>query len=302
MIDLPYAPVSEISPLRLDAALGRYYWRYMATGDLLSFPDLGGGDLSDAQRREALGRFVVLRRPLTALVLFWSVVSFEDFIRDFGTGLSKVTGITSCYPRVSDLSVAPRKKAPASNLMRPDEDAFSYLNLGQLNHNYQNVLGIQVVEPGHESRLTDLAILRHTVAHHGAVVRPVDEPRFTYYKVQPERVINPPPEFVRETATFLYEIIRQFVGRVKAEVFSRMVAPLGPIDPAKPPRHVVELIEVFDYFGKLPDARPLISPEVLTQGPEAIAEYLLREQRAIREEILRACLSDLARPDENSQS
>ena len=168
MVDLPYAPITEMTPFRLGVAIGRYYWRHGAVDDLLQFPDLGGGDLNSEQRRKALNDFVVFHRPLSALSLFWTVVAFEDFYRDFGTDLSSVTGINIHYPSIADLAVAP--VVTKRKYDRPDKDAFTYLDVQKINHNYRKVLGIEAVDPQFEDQIADLALLRHTVAHHAAVI------------------------------------------------------------------------------------------------------------------------------------
>jgi hypothetical protein len=120
-----------------------------------------------------------------------------------------------------------------------------------VNARYRAILGVEPVPVAEFARLHDLAIIRHTVAHYGSVIRQIDVPRFQYYSVTPGALINPPPAFVRETSNYLYQIGTGFELAVRNHVFTRVIASLAPDWLKPPPQLLVDLIEAFDYFGIL---------------------------------------------------
>jgi hypothetical protein len=76
-VPFPSAGVSEVTIIRVHSPKGLFAYRYSQALGLLHPPDYGGGDLSREDRRKALDQSVVLHRPLTALVVFLSVVALE---------------------------------------------------------------------------------------------------------------------------------------------------------------------------------------------------------------------------------
>jgi hypothetical protein len=72
---------------------------------LLTPVDLGNSDSNHEWRTEALEQFLVLRRPFSALVLFWCVVAIEDLIRDFGTRLAALPSVAAAFPNVAKVAL-----------------------------------------------------------------------------------------------------------------------------------------------------------------------------------------------------
>jgi hypothetical protein len=143
--------------------------------------------------------------------------------------------------------VPPAARPAHARLDKP----FRYFDFAEVNACYRAVLGVEPVPVAEFARLHDLAIIRHTVAHHSSVIRQIDVPRFQYYSVTPGALINPPPAFVRETSNYLYQIGTGFELAVRNHVFRRVIASLVPDWSKPPPRLFVDLIKAFDYFGIL---------------------------------------------------
>jgi hypothetical protein len=191
--------------------------------DLLEFPDYSGGDLDETQRRDALRHAVELQRPLSALVIFLNVVALEDFIRDFGVRLADHPDLTAYFPSISEFRMKPVKPKLDRPFARLDTDPIVFADPAEVNKQYKKCLGVEPFQPSEYAKLRDLALLRHTVAHHGAVIRKIDVERFQYYAVEPEHIINPPIDFVREICKYLYKIGRTFEGAVKDRIFSVII-------------------------------------------------------------------------------
>jgi hypothetical protein len=293
LIDFPYANISSIVPFRVDTPPGMFAFRYMSTLQLLDLPILSN-DLSDEDRKAARESFTVLQRPLTALALFWSVISLEELVRDFGTRLAGVKAVAAAFPNIGAVAVTPLRTTPTNPSKRTDKDAVSYLDITALNNVYIKAIGTAVIDPSQEPRLTDLAIIRHTIAHHAAVARAIDMPRFRHYRVQPGRILNPPAVFVKDTAYYLYQLGKQFLDNIQKRLFQALVDPHCPLNQSSPPAHVVELVELFDYFGKLSTKERHIDPITLSKGSDAINHELQRLEKEARDELLRECLSELA--------
>ena len=289
-VPFPEEPVGEYTVCRPFTAPGLFCYRVDQALSLLKFPDFGGGDLDATQRSEALQRAIAYQRPLAALVIFLNVVALEDFIRDLGARLADHQNLASYFPRVSQLRMIQTGPGPSRPFARLDRDPAKLLDPVAVNNLYQRCLGVEPIPSSEHSKLRDLALLRHTVAHHGAVIRSVDVQRFQYYTVQPGHIINPPVAFVRDVCTSLYRIGRTFEESVKARIFSVVIPTLGAGWWEKRPYPLVELIELFNYFGKLVTTNgPVGAPPAGTEMEKRIREEDLR----VGEELVRLCVDEL---------
>jgi len=289
-VPLPEETIGEFTVLRPFTAPGLFAYRYMQALGLLNFPDYAGGDLDAAQRREALESAVAFHRPLSALVIFLNVVALEDFIRDFGARLADHPGLASYFPSVSGLRMTPTNPAPNRPFARLDRDPVPLVDPVDVNNLYQRCLGIQPFPASEHAQLRDLALLRHTVAHHGAVIRSVDVQRFQHFIVQPGHIINPPVAFVRDVCSYLYRIGRTFEESVKARIFSVVIPTLSPSWWEQRPPTLLDLIELFNYFGKLVTSNGPVG----TPPPGTEMERQMREEGVrVREELIRLCIDEL---------
>src|SRR5918993_1664652 len=273
---LPEVPVAEMNVLRVWTAPGMFYDRQWKAIDLLTFPDLSSGDLTAGQRSEALERFVELHRPLTSLALFHSIVALEDLIRDMGSRIAGVSGIKRDFPSIGRVATPPKEPS-------------------LVNRNYRKVFGVQgVIAKDHEDRISDLRQLRHTIAHHGGLIPPEDVGKFRFYDVKPYHLINPPRDFVVDTARFLEAVGSNYLARLKDVVFRTVVPSLRPIDPSRPPQKLIELIECFNYFGNLLESEPparLPSHSGLTyeEKVEEIEKAQQKQAERYKERLLALC-------------
>lgn len=289
-VPLPEEPVGEFTICRPFTASGLFAYRHMQALSLLDFPDYGGGDLDAVQRREALQRAVALHRPLAALVIFLNVVALEDFFRDFGARLADHPALTRYFPSIGRLRMEPVEQKPNRPFARLDKDPVPLIEPQALNKLYQRCLGVGPIPSSEHLYLRDLALLRHTVAHHGAVIRAVDVSRFQHFIVEPGHIINPPMTFVRDVSARLYRIGRMFEESVKTRIFSVVIPTLGTAWWEKCPHPLVELIELFNYFGKLVTSNgPVGTPQAGTEMEKRMREEDLR----VREELIRLCVDEL---------
>ncbi len=210
---------------------------------------MGGGDLNERQRREALDRFVALHRPLTALSIFLAFVALEDFIRDLAGRLADLSALATYFPNISEL--APTIKPPTAPFKRFDKDAFPSFDAAALNAKFQRCVGVQPIPVADYARLRDLALVRHTVAHHGAIFRPIDVPRLQYYDIDANVLINPPVDFAKDTCRYLYDVGHNLELAIRKMAFAVVLKALGGGWEKAP--IVLELIELFDFFGHMLD-------------------------------------------------
>ena len=291
-VAFPYVNMTEAVPFIMDIAPGMFAWRQTSAKMLMTPSDMGGGDLTAEQRRDALVRFVELHRPLTALTLFWSIAALEDLFRDMGTQLNAVPELDKSFPSLT--KIAPAHLPNPAPDKRPDQDPLPYLDFARLNQRNQYVFGIDAVDPADIARLHDLALIRHTIAHHGGLVRQIDLPRFRYYQMEARRIINPPVSFVLETVDFVYGVGSSYLANLRQRIFDVVLPTFSAFDPASPPVLVVQLIEAFHYFGKIPRWQPQPLPLLLQSGPltpEAIRLSGEAASKAAREDLLQQCLA-----------
>jgi hypothetical protein len=192
----PTVPLGEFTPTRTSTAPGLFVYRHIQAKSLLDFPDFSGGDMNDEQRKEALEMWANVKCPLNALVLFLGVVALEDFIRDLGFRVAKVPALERHFPHISKLGSIPNRKKNPTPYDRQDNDPATLSDWSAVNSLYQRALGIAPINQAELPKLYDLALIRHIVAHHAALVRPIDAPRFRYWELQKNTQINPPAEFV----------------------------------------------------------------------------------------------------------
>jgi hypothetical protein len=287
---LPDAPVAQWTGIRTNSATGLFAYRHMQAIDLLEFPDYGGGDLTAEQRRDALRNAVNFQKPLAALAIFLGVVALEDFVRDFGARMADNTHISQHFPALAQLRSEPIPRAPDQAFRRLDTDPTGVVDPERVNALFKNSLDVEPIPTSEYPRLRDLALIRHTVAHHAAVIRQVDVPCFQYYIVRPKQSINPPANFVRETLTYLYRTGRTIEDAIRHRVFSVILPTLGPDWWVAHPPKLLELIEFFDYFGFIET----------TNGPVGYAEpdtpqyeHMEVEAARIKAKLFARCIQEL---------
>jgi hypothetical protein len=290
-VPFPNEPVAEWTVVRPFTAPGMFAFRHMQADGLLEFPDFAGGDMTLEQRQEALNRAVTLHRPLTALVIFLNVVALEDFLRDFGARLADVDSLTAFFPRIEHLRLTPRKPNPSKPSARLDDEPVSYTNFEAVNVLYLDCLGVEPLASSEIPRLYDLALVRHTVAHNGAIFRAVDVPRFQYYSVTPNQLINPPIPFVKETCSYLYSIGRAFEDTIRNKIISEVLPKLNNSWVTTTPKLLLDLIELFNYFGKVITSYG--PPVKLVYSLDDVLAIMKEESDKVKAQLVTLCIEEL---------
>jgi hypothetical protein len=289
-IPLPEVIIVEFTPFRPFTAPGLFAYRNIQALNLLEFPDYSGVDLNETQRRDALRHAVELYRPLSALVIFLSVAGLEDFIRDFGARLADHPDLAVYFPSISELRMKPVKPKPDRPFARLDTDPIVFTDPAEVNKQYKKCLGVEPFQPSEHAKLRDLALLRHTVAHHGAIIRSIDVPRFQHYVVKEGQPINPPIIFVREVCDYLYQIGRTFEKAVKNRIFSVIIPRFNPLWWEQQPPILLDLLELFNYFGYLVSSDSLNKIPTIEGAPE---EQKRMEGEQMKEKLIRLCIDEL---------
>jgi hypothetical protein len=254
---------------------------------LLDFPDFSNGDMTEEQRRDALEQMVNVQRPLTALVLFLGVVALEDFIRDLGIRLADVPDLEHHFPNIAQLRPVLKKNPPP--YARQDRDPAPLSDWPGVNTLYERAIGVAPLAASDLPKLHDLALIRHTIAHHAALVRPIDAPRFQYWDVHANVIINPPVDFVREVSLFLYRTGRSFESVVADRVLGNILVHQPPNWHEAPPELILLLIETFNWFGKLitdNSVHPM-------PGSPTYEEELHAKSTAFRARLTELCIGEL---------
>lgn len=256
----------------------------------MELPDYGGGDLDAEQRMEALRSAVSLKKPLAALALFLGVVALEDFIRDLAARLADTPSCVAHFPGLSELRAKPVNQKPDKMFKRLDADPAVFLDPEEINRVFRKAIAVEPVPATEFWHLRDLVLLRHTVAHHGAVIRQVDLPRFAHFIVSPGRVINPPPDFVRAELAYLYKMGREIEKSVRSALFGKFITAYGAGWASNLSQDLVELIELFAFFG-------YIESTGVAVGYSEPGSDLRRRQEVealrIRAILLQRCIADL---------
>lgn len=289
-VPLPDVPVSEWSACNTQTAFGLFAYRQVQAINLLDLPDYGGGDLDASQRQEALRSAVSLQKPLAALSLFLGVVALEDFIRDLASRLADTPSCLVKFPKLADLRAKPKDQAPDKMFKRLDTDPAGILDPEKINETFKAAIAVEPVNVQDFWHLRDLALLRHTVAHHGGVIRQVDLPRFAHFIVVPGRVINPPPDFIKDELMYLFRLGREIERRIRSAIFGAFISASGAGWSQNPPKEIEELIELFAYFGHIE------STQVAAGYSEAGSELRQRQETEavrIRTLLFRKCIEDL---------
>jgi hypothetical protein len=289
-VPLPEAQVGEWSFIDTRTVTGLFAYRSMQATGLLDLPDFGGGDLNAKQRRDALATAVSFHKPLAALTLFLGVVALEDFVRDLVARMAENAELAQLFPPLLGLRSQPRARAPDQAFRRLDTDPAGVVDPEEINAVFQQALGVVPIAPQEYWHLRDLALLRHTVAHHAAVIRQVDLPRFRHFIVEAGRVINPPPAFVRAELHYLYQLGRTVETAVRTVVFREAIAAIGGGWSQAPDARIVQLIKFFAYFGYI---EPTTIPVGTSEPGSSLRQQQERESERIHALLLARCVADL---------
>jgi len=100
-------------------------------------------------------------------------------------------------------------------------------------------------------------------------------------------MIDPPVEFVKETCAYLYRTGREFESFVRDSIFSVVVPRLGRSWLRTPPKILLDLIEEFNWFGKLVESS---GGHLMTVDHET---YLREESERVRAELTKLCIAEL---------
>jgi hypothetical protein len=287
---LPQAPVSEWSAISTGTPSGLFVYRQMQAIDLLDLPDFGGGDLTAEQRRAALLDAVNLHKPLAALAIFLSVVALEDYVRDVGGRMSEHDLLCRHFPLLEKLRAMPKARAPDQAFRRLDTEPISTFEPESINVLLFAAIGVSPIPIAEYPRLRDLALIRHTVAHHAAVIRSVDVPRFQYYVVRANQLVNPPVDFVRETLMYLYRVGRAVDEAISRRVFSVVLPTLRADWAQEQPPELLSLLEFFAYFGFVESTTRPVGCAV-PDAPEHTARQA--EARRIKARLVERCIQEL---------
>jgi hypothetical protein len=289
-VTLPGVPVGEWNAFNTQTAVGLFAYRQMQATNLLELPDYGGGDLDASQRQEALRFAVSLQKPLAALSLFLGVVALEDFIRDLATRLADTPSCLAKFPKLADLRAKPKNQTPDRMFKRLDTDPAGILDPEKINEAFKSAIAVEPVKVQDFWHLRDLALLRHTVAHHGGVIRQVDLPRFAHFMVVPGRVINPPPDFVKDELMYLFRLGREIERSIRSAIFGKFISAAGAGWSQNPPKEIEELIVLFAYFGHIESTQVAV-------GYSEVGSELRQRQEAeavrIRTLLIQRCVADL---------
>jgi hypothetical protein len=288
---LPDASIIEYTfGIRTNSSSGLFAYRQSQAKELLQLPDFGDGDLDTKQRREALDEAVNFQKPLTALAIFLGVVALEDFVRDFGARMADNIHITAHFPKLIELRSKPIPRTSDKAFLRLDTDPTGVIDPELVNNLFRESINLEPIPASEYPRLRDLALIRHTVAHHAAVIRHVDVPRFQYYIVKSGQVINPPVDFVRETIDYLYKSGRTIENAILNHVFSKVLPTLSPNWDTTRPAELLELIEFFNYFGFIETTN---SPVGYAEPGTPEHDRMKAEAARIKEKLTARCIQDL---------
>jgi hypothetical protein len=252
-IAFPQAQVGEWTVFRKETPFGMFFYKLHQAANVTSVANFNIPNSCGKSAKDYESEHPEVVQPLTALAVFMHVVALEDLLRESGVFLVTINELMKLKGIKKLTQVPVQQKHPHQ---RTQKDSFSLLDLEQLNDHYQAVLGIAAVEKADISRLRDLILMRHIVAHNAAIVREVDQGRFQYYAVPVGISLNPTAEFVRDTTSFISAVARQFIEKIRAVVFQKAFSML-PDWRDTPCDRINELIAQFDYFGLIPQSTAL---------------------------------------------
>jgi hypothetical protein len=295
--DFPDAGVSVWTGWSRAGPIGSLLYRIDQCNSLLHFPDIGDSDFSAAERRAALDRQVVCHKPLTALALFLGVVALEDYLRDFGARLSVSADFLALAPTLKCLAQRRVSKPARRVFERLDRDAFNPVDPEAVNAAFEEAIGRSVISPNEYARLRDFALIRHTVAHHASIVRPIDVSRFQYYEMRPGASLNPPPEFVKDCTLYLWQVARSVEIRVRNRLLELLRPDLPENWRRSPPANVLRFIAFFEYFGHIETARRAVSR---LPDDEPSRTLVLEERERIQSALVESSLQEIESPTAKS--
>lgn len=285
----PSVPLWESTIFRFNNPTGMFWYKSNQARMLMSPPDFCWGDLisDEIWRRKALNDSIILFKPLTAVILFLQIVALEDYIRNINESLPKIKWFDTYFPNIGKLKA--QLKTPKSVWGPKDIDTIKPLHFEELNKVYSEVFGRWPIYSDEYAKLYDLALIRHTVAHHGSIIRPIDVSRFQYYQVFDNQHINPPVEFLTETIKYLQDVQNQFSNMLESTIFSTILVKIWKNNFLKYPKILKDLIKVFDYFWYIPDIQlPIID------FSKPFTEKELEKQRKINIKIYETLLLENA--------
>ncbi len=287
---LPEVQISEWNAVDTRTAPGLFAYRQMQAKNLLEFPDFGGGDLDSVQRKEALRSAISFHKPLGALSLFLGVVALEDFVRDLAARLADLPDLARHFPALSKLRAERINRPSGQMFKRLDTDPAGTLDPEEVNLRFTQAMGVAPVPTQEYWHLRDLALLRHSIAHHAAVIRQVDLPRFAHFIVVPGRIINPPPEFIQSELIYLYGLGRTIEKAIRSASFAMVIAEAGVGWSERVPHAVVGLIEFFGFFGFIESTNVALG---YSEPGSDLGRKQEVEARRIRSVLLQKCIADL---------
>ncbi|MEJ5226826.1 hypothetical protein [Thermodesulfovibrio sp.] len=293
-IPFPNVPIAQRGAYRTFTAPGMFFYRHIQADSLLNIPKLDKEDIPPQDYHQVYDALLSFLFPLKALVIFLNVVALEDFMRDLGDRLADVEGLDAYFPKIKDLKISlkkPQKNKPHGRL---DKDPVSYTDFEEINKLYFDCFGIEPFSTNDFPRLNDLVLIRHMVAHHGSIIREIDVPRFKYYSVNPRQIINPPIDFVKETCSFLYSTGQKFERTIRDRVFSEILPKLDKTWMTSPPKLLIDLIEVFDYFGETIFSTDQV-PTNKNISFDNVFEIIKEESEIIRRQLIALCIEKLKR-------
>lgn len=99
-------------------------------------------------------------------------------------------------------------------------------------------------------------------------------------------MLNPPVPFVRDVCAFVYQRMREFERTVQDTVFARVVQSLGPRFYEASPDLIETLIEIFNFFDKIPTR----SEPVPMTAEYAGLTYFHEQQRRNKAKLVEHCV------------
>lgn len=247
--------IGEFCVFRTFTPSGMFFNRIDQARNIIEFPNLSGSN----EIKESFASFVYLRRPLTSLVIFLSVVALEDYIRSISKALSEMSELQVYFPKISNLSARPQD--PKSSYSRKDRDFIeTILNPEVLNKKYSEIFSAEVIAESDFAKLRDLVLIRHIVAHNGSIVREIDSGRFQHYQVPVGVVLNPSVEFANEVRLYIYKIGRS----IELKLIKTILKTIKNNNQENWERLKItkDLIELFNWFGKLGESQYNPDPKV----------------------------------------
>lgn len=231
---------SEVVFYDIRAPIGMFTYRLL---NARSFID-PRNEKHNASKKEHLDAEIALNKPKSSLALFLIIVAFEDYIRDFLDGFSRISGINNYYFNASGLRLRP-KKNPSKGM----SDSF-HLSAVDINKKLKTYFNFEVTSSTDEcNKLDDLIVIRHIVAHFGSFVDSFNQTRFKYYDIGTDQILNPTLDQVHEIFDFFWALVAKIEDGVRDDIFIK-IKTRHP-DDWKNQEITAELLKHFSMFRKL---------------------------------------------------